>query len=201
MEVLEWSKVEQEYIQAKLKQQVARAVEQERYKWQEKETELLSEITGIKKQQSKSSKTNIAQIVCAGQGVDSIIEKYVSNVGCYAGPVITTTDYSSTACSPPHVGLVNSSVSGMSINTTVEGVTAQIPLASQYSSSIVVNADSSNMSVAGELAASSLPHMHVVYPLHNNIYSHFPMLNLPAITRYSGEDNLIRTISGLARAV
>ena len=45
------------------------------------------------------------------------------------------------------------------------------------------------MSVAGGLAASSLPHMHVVYPLHNNVYSPVPMLNqLPPITRYSGEE-------------
>ena len=67
---------------------------------------------------------NIAQSVCASQGGDSIVDKYISNVGCHAGTVITTTGYSSsTACSPPHVGLVNNSVSGMSVNTTVEGVT------------------------------------------------------------------------------
>ena len=73
---------------------------------------------------------NIAQNLCAGQGVDSIVDKHVSNVGYHTGTVITTTGYSSTSCSPPHVGLVNSSVSGMSIYTTVEGVTVPIPHAS-----------------------------------------------------------------------
>ena len=118
--------------------------------------------------------------------VDSIVDKYISNVGCHAGTVITTIGYSSsTACSPPHVGLVNNSVNGMSVNTTVEGVTTPIPHASQCNSSIVANADS-NMSVAGGLAASSLP---IIYPLQNNVYSPVPMLNqLPPITRYSGKE-------------
>ena len=174
VEALERSTVEQEYVQAKLELEVARAVEQERYKWQETETKLLYEIAGIKKQLSESSKMNIAQSVCASQGGDSNVYKYISNVGCHAGTVITTTGYSSsTACSPPHVGLVNNSVSGMSVNTTVEGVTTPIPHASQYNSSTVANADS-NMSVAGGLAASSLP---IIYPLQNNIYSPVPMLN------------------------
>ena len=128
---------------------------------------------------------NIAQSVCASQGGDSVVDKHISNVGCHAGTVITTTDYSSsTACSPPHISLVNNSVSGMSVNTTVEGVTTPIPHASQNNST-VANADS-NMSVAGGLAASSLP---IIYLLQNNIYSPVPMLNqLPPITRYSGEE-------------
>ena len=82
-------------------------------------------------------------------------------------------------------GLVNNSVSGMSANTTVEGVTTPIPHASQYNSSTVANADG-NMSVAGGLTTSSLP---IIYPLQNNIYSPVPMLNqLPPITQYSGEE-------------
>ena len=124
-EALERSAVEQEYVQVKLELEVARAVERERYKWQETETKLLCEIAGIKRQLSVSSKMNIAQSVCAcaSQGGDSIVDKYISNVGCHAGTVITTTDYSgSTTCLPPHVSLVNNSVSGMSVNTTVEGV-------------------------------------------------------------------------------
>ena len=60
---------------------------------------------------------NIAQSVCTG---DSIVDKYVSHVGYHAGIVITTNSYSSTACSSPHDGLVNRSVSDMSVNTTVE---------------------------------------------------------------------------------
>ena len=43
-------------------------------------------------------------------------------------------------------------------------------LASQHNSRSTVANANSNVSVAGGLAASSLPHMHVVYPLHNNIY-------------------------------
>ena len=53
--------MEQEYVQAKLELEVARAVEQQRYKWQEAETKLLSKIAGIKKQLRESSKMNIAQ--------------------------------------------------------------------------------------------------------------------------------------------
>ena len=74
----------------------------------------------------------------------------------------------------------------MSVNTTVEGVTALIPHTSQYNSSTVANGDS-NMSVAGELAASSLPHVHVVYPLHNNIYSPEVMMSLPPLEKFSRE--------------
>ena len=105
-EALERSTVEQEYVQAKLELEVARAVEREGYKWQETETKLLFEIAGIKKQLSESSKMNITQSACASQGDDSIVDKYVSNVGCHAGTVTATTSYRSTACSPPHVGVV-----------------------------------------------------------------------------------------------
>ena len=40
---------------------------------------------------------------------------------------------------------------------------------SQHNSRSTVANANSNVSVAGGLAASSLPHMHIVYPLHNNI--------------------------------
>ena len=58
----------------------------------------------------------------------------------------------------------------MSVNITAEGVTAPIPHTSQHNSRSTVANANSNVFVAGGLAASSLPHMHALYPLHNNIY-------------------------------
>ena len=49
----------------------------------------------------------------------------------------------------------------------------------------VANADS-NMFVAGVLATSSLPHMHVVYPLYNNIYSP-EVMSLPPLEKFHEE--------------
>ena len=58
----------------------------------------------------------------------------------------------------------------MSINITAEGVIAPIPHTSQHNSRSTVANANNNVSVAGGLATNSLPHMHVVYPLRNNIY-------------------------------
>ena len=105
---------------------------------------------------------NIAQSIFASQGVNCIVDKYISNVGCHAGAVIMITGYSSTACSPPDV---NSGVYHS------RGCQCPNPTTSQYNNSSTVANVNSNMSVAGGLAASSFPYMHVVYPFHNNIYS------------------------------
>ena len=72
-EALERSTVEQEYVQAKLELEVARAVEQERYRWQEVETKLLIEIAEVKKQLSESNKTNVAQSVAIGASQDNSV--------------------------------------------------------------------------------------------------------------------------------